>query len=593
MSGAGHKGGSLYRRLYRHTKPYARLTACIFLLDLLATPLLLLSPLPLKIAVDSVIGAAPLPGPLARLLPDFAAHSSFWLLVVAVALQVLLVLLGQLQELGAYVLRTYAGEGMTLGLRAKLFQHAQRLSLSFHDQRGTADSIYRIQYDAPAVQYITIYGAVPLATSLLMLCATLYVIARIDRGLALVAVAVSPALALLSRSYRERMLPRYKSVKGMESEALHIVQEVLTSLRVVKAFGREESEHGRFLHSSKEGVRARIGLAFSEGTFGLLINLVTAVGTAAVLLIGVYKVQAGRITLGEMLMVIAYLAQLYAPLKTISKTVGTLQSSAASVERVFELLDEEPEVAERPDARPVKRAAGAVEFRDVSFAYNGRSPVIRGVSFSIPAGARVGIAGRTGAGKTTLVSLLTRLYDPNEGRILLDGTDLRDYKLSDLRNQFAIVLQEPVLFSTSILENIAYARPEATQQEIVSAARAAGAHDFITRLPEGYKTRVGERGMRLSGGERQRVSLARAFLKDAPVLILDEPTSSVDVKTEAEIMETMRRLMEGRTTLMIAHRLSTLEHCDLRLEIEAGRLVSLTQTAPEKEGARALAASLA
>jgi ATP-binding cassette subfamily B protein len=275
-------------------------------------------------------------------------------------------------------------------------------------------------------------------------------------------------------------------------------------------------------------------------------------------------------------MVIAYLTQLYGPLNAIGDKIIGLQTYIASIKRAFELLDEVPDVAERPHARPLKRATGAIEFCGVGFAYDRENLVLDEVSFAIEAGTRLGIAGRTGAGKSTLMSLLMRFYDPSKGQILLDGVDLRDYKLAELRNQFAIVMQDPVLFSTSIAENIAYGRPGASFQDIVTAAKVANAHDFIVTLPNGYDTLVGERGLRLSGGERQRIALARAFLKDAPILILDEPTSAIDVATEALIMEAMQRVMAGRTTLMIAHRLSTLEVCDARLVIEHGRLVEAT-----------------
>ncbi len=407
------------------------------------------------------------------------------------------------------------------------------------------------------------------------LLATIYVTARIDWQLAVVALLVSPFLYVFSRSYKQRMRPRYKNAKGLESDAMHVVQEVLTSLRVVKAFGREADEQERFVRYSGEGAKARIGLARAEGIFGLRINLTTAMGTAAVLFIGVLNVRSGVLSLGELLMIMTYVANLYAPLKTISKTVGTLQSSFAGLERAFELLDQVTEVSERADARAIERARGAIEFRGVSFAYDNRNPVLHDLSFNIKAGTRLGIAGRTGSGKTTIASLITRFYDPTQGEILLDGVDLRDYKLVDLRKQFAIVLQEPVLFSTTITENIGYGRAGASEEEITKAAKAANAHDFVIELPDGYQTIVGERGMRLSGGERQRISLARAFLKDAPILILDEPTSSVDVKTEAGIMEAMRRLMNGRTTLMIAHRASTLVNCDIILSLEQGCIAEM------------------
>src|SRR2546425_3670365 len=577
MPATSHTDLNLYRRLLRQTRPYWAHIGLIFLLDLLGAPLLLLTPIPVKIAVDNVIGSAPLPRFIGVLLPSFVSRSALWLLLAAAIMQVLLVLIGQLQDMAGYVLRTSAGEKLTLDFRARLFERLQRLSLAFHDMRGTADSIYRVQYDAPSVQYISIYGAIPLVSAAFTLLATIYVTARIDWQLAIVALAVSPFLFLFSRSYKKQMRPRYKDAKALESNALHVVQEVLTSLRVVKAFGREPDEQERFVRYSDQGVKARTGLAKAEGVFGLRINLTTAIGTAAVLFIGILNVRAGVLSLGELLMVLTYVTNLYSPLKTISKTVGTLQSSFAGLERAFELLDQVTEVDEHPRAKSIDRAAGVIEFRNVSFAYDANNRVLHNISFDLPAGTRLGIAGRTGSGKTTIASLVARFYDPAEGEILLDGIDLRDYKLADLRNQFAIVLQEPVLFSTTIAENIAYGRAGATEDEIIDAAKAANAHDFIVNLPDGYQTVVGERGMRLSGGERQRISLARAFLKDAPILILDEPTSSVDVKTEAGIMEAMQKLMKNRTTFMIAHRLSTLDDCDLRIELEGGHLVAFGQ----------------
>jgi ATP-binding cassette subfamily B protein len=313
-----------------------------------------------------------------------------------------------------------------------------------------------------------------------------------------------------------------------------------------------------------------------EAAFGVLIGVATAGGTAAVLFLGVRHVQSGLMTLGDLLLIMAYLAQLYAPLKTLSNAPAKFASALASAERAFALLDQTPDVLEPAQPRPLARARGAVAFRHVSFSYETDRKVLDGISFELDPGARLGIAGMTGAGKTTLVNLLTRFYDPTAGAICLDGVDLRDYRLADLRDQFAIVLQEPVLFSTTIAENIAYARPAASQDAIIWAARAANADEFIRHFPHGYDTLVGERGMRLSGGERQRISLARAFLKDAPILILDEPTSSVDVRVEALIIEAMEQLMRGRTTLLISHRLTLLEKCDRLLLMENGRVARMT-----------------
>jgi ATP-binding cassette subfamily B protein len=571
---------ALTRRVLSQAKGFWRYFAVIFLIDLLATPLGLLAPLPLKIAVDSVIGTAPLPAIVAPIVPNSVIGSNSRLLVFVVILQILAVLFIQLQSLLSYSLRTKVGEGMTLNFRARLFHQAQRLSLVFHDTKGTTDSIYRIQHDAPSIQWLTIYGLMPLVSSSVMLLAMVYVILRLNWHLALVALTILPLFYLYSHFYTRRMRPRYKETKQLESNALKVIQEVLTAIRVVKVFGREQDEEERFKDHSRKNVEAKIRLAFAEGEFGLVVNLTTALGSAAVLFIGVLNVQSGSLTVGELLMIITYIGQLYTPVKNISNKVKGMQSALAGAQRAFELLDEMPEVVEKPHPLTIVKAEGAIEFRNVTFAYQGEKPVLKNISFSVRPGIRIGIQGRTGAGKSTLLSLLYRLYDPQEGQILLDGTDIREYKLADLRRQFAIMLQEPMLFSTSITENIAYASPGADFQEIMAATKAANAHDFIVNLDDGYDTLVGERGMRLSGGERQRISLARAFLRDSPILILDEPTSSVDVATETGIMEAMERLMDGRTCFIIAHRLNTLENCHQMMRIEDGRLVSLTANIP-------------
>jgi ATP-binding cassette subfamily B protein len=561
----------LYRRLVRQARPFWPHLGGILALSLLAPPLALLTPLPLKIAVDSVIGSHPLPGALVAVLPA-ATRSTTAALLLAGGLAVAVALLVHLQALGSWLLQTYTGERLALDFRGQLFAHVQRLSLSYHDTKGTTDSTYRIQYDAPAIQWILVNGVTTFVTAGLTLVGMILVTARIDRQLAVIALAVAPVLFLLAKASRQRLRNGWYEVKEQQSEAMSVVQETLSAMRVVKAFGQEDREQKRFMHHASRSMWGQVHLAFIEGGFELLVGLTLGLGTAAVLWVGVTHVRSGVITLGELLMVMAYLAQLFSPLQTMSKKVAELQSTLAGAERAFALLDQVPDVAERHEARPIARAAGAVAFRGVSFAYDRDHPVLHDISFELEPGTRVGIVGTTGAGKTTLVSLLTRFYDPTAGQILLDGVDLREYRLADLRSQFALVLQEPVLFSTSITENIAYALPGAGEREIVDAARRANAHEFISRLPQGYDTQVGDRGLRLSGGERQRISLARAFLKDAPVLILDEPTSSVDVKTETGILDAMERLMQGRTTLVIAHRGSTLRHCETILRIEEGRL---------------------
>ena len=574
MATSRHSDFVLYRRLLGQVRPYWPHLTGILLLSLLSAPLALLNPLPLKIAVDSVIGTHPLPRFLERLTPEFATRTEAGRLGLTAVLVVVIALLSQLRDFAASMLTAYTGEGLLRNFRALLFGHVQRLSPSYQETRGTADPAYRIQHDAASIQKIAAEGMIPLITSVFTVSALIYVAARMNWQLALVALSVSPALYLVSQTYRRRLRRQSRAAKKIESSALSVVQEVLSAARVVKAFCQEEREVARFLRRSSEKMRAEIRNASLEGTCGLSVSLVTAVGMAAVLLIGVRSVRSGALTLGELLLVLGYLTQLYSPLKTMSKKMAVMQSHLAGAERAFALLDESPDVIERSNARRLARAQGAVAFRDVWFAYQEGPPVLSDISLEIRPGNRAGIVGSTGAGKSTLVNLLPRFYDPTEGEILLDGRDLREYKVADLRNQFAIVLQEPLLFSASIGENIAYARPGAGKEEIMAAAKAANAHEFIIGLPKGYETQVGERGMRLSGGERQRISLARAFLKDAPVLILDEPTSSVDARTEAGIVEAMERLMRGRTTFIIAHRLSTLRHCDILIRIEHGRVLS-------------------
>jgi len=562
----------IYRRLLRETRPYAPRIAALAFLSVLATPLALLLPVPLKIAVDSVIGSQPPPAILDGLLPGVATESDTALMLTLALLFVAIAFLNQLQELARLMLGTDTGERLLIVFRCTLFLHVQRLSLSYHDRRAVGDSTYRIHYDASNLRDL-VEAFFPLLTGLTMFAGMLYVTARINWQLALVALVVAPFLIAIARVYARRLRSHWHAAETFESRGMSVIQETLAALRVVNAFGQEQREASRFVDRAWDGSRARVRLASQQGGLALLVGVTTAVGTAIVLFVGVSQVKSGAITLGEMLLVMAYLTLLYQPLEDMGKKVSDLQSAVAGLERAYALLDEIPEVVERPSARPLTRANGAIEFRDVSFGYQPSVPVLEHVSFRVEPGSFIGVAGTTGAGKTTLVSLLTRFYDPDSGHIALDGVDLRDYKLSDLRDQFGIVLQEPVLFSTTIAENIAYGRPGASESAIVAAAKAANADQFIAKLPHSYGTQVGERGMLLSGGERQRVSLARAFLKNAPVLILDEPTSAVDFATEATIIDAMGRLAEGRTTLVITHRVDVQVRCERVLRVEEGQVV--------------------
>jgi ATP-binding cassette, subfamily B, bacterial len=412
------------------------------------------------------------------------------LALAAIAL-LAIALADHLQRLALATVGAYTGERLVLDFRAKLFRHVQRLSLSYHDIQGAAESTYRIHWDAACIQWVAVYGITPFLSATMTLTGMFFVTATLDWELALAALAVAPAVTVISILARRRLRPRYLTAKELESRAVATIQEALSALRVIKAFGQEDREQSRFVGSLGQNMRARIGLTFAENVFELLTGLTLATGTALVLYLGVRRVQAGILSLGDLVLVMGYLARLYGPFQEITKSINLLQASIASAERAFELLDEPPEVVEKVNARGLSRAEGQITFQDVCFSYPGAPFVLNGLSFDIKPGSRVGITGTSGAGKTTLLSLLLRLYDPSTGRILLDGLDLRDYKLADLRNQFSVALQEPILFSVSVAENIAYARPQASENEVVAAAKSANVHDFIMTLPDGYQTLVG------------------------------------------------------------------------------------------------------
>lgn len=582
MTASRRASWRVFLRLLSLARPYWAHLVGIFALGMLAPPLALLSPIPLALVIDGVVASRPVPPVLRLLLPDSWFASSNAVLLTAAGLLLAIALLTVTHSLCVWLLQTYTGERLLVEFRARLFRHAQRLSLTYHDRKGVIDSVYRIQYDTMAIQGVVVNGAVSILTAVVTLVGLVGVIAWMEWTLAALALVICPLLYWITVRYGARIQSIWESVKNLDSHAMGVVHEVLGALRVVKAFGQEGREHGRFLKHSEGRLRRQLALARTEATMDLWVGLILGVGTAAVLVVGTLYVQSGRLSLGQLIIVMSYIAQLYEPLRTLSKRIAEVQGGLAGARRAFELLDELPEVAEKTGAIPLRRARGKIEFRNVVFGYSADRTVLKDVSFVVPPGSRLGIAGPTGSGKTTLITLLMRFHDPRSGAILLDGTDVREYRLKDLRDQFALVLQEPVLFSASIAENIAYGRPGASMDSIVEAARLANAHEFISSLPQGYETEVGERGMSLSGGERQRISLARAFLKDAPVLILDEPTSALDLHTEAKLMDAIDRLMQGRTTLFITHRLSTLEGCDLRLELAEGRVHEFRPAQPSR-----------
>src|SRR2546426_225740 len=466
---------------------------------------------------------------------------------------------------------------MPLDVGTRLFRQMQRLSIAYHDTMGAADSAYRTLNDAPMLRSFGIDSLIPLTTSILTLGAMILVMVFLDWQLAVIALLVSPLMFLLTFVFRPRIRAGWRKFRVSESAAMAVAQESLGASRLVKSYGQEERKNKELVSHYDASLSASLKVQVDSAVYSLLVGILTAAGLAAVLYIGIGHVQANTgLTLGSLLVVNYYVTQLYGPLRNVGQSILDIQMSMTGIERYHVVLDEKPDVPESPNALPLVRSKGKIAFQKVSFEYTKDHGVLHDVSFELPSGNRLGVVGPTGSGKTTLSTLLLRLFDPTEGVITLDDIDLKDYKLADLRNQYAVVHQETVLFSTTVAENIRFSKPNATIDEVIAAAKAAKADDFITSLPNGYDTLVGERGIKLSGGERQRISLARAFLKNAPILVLDEPTSSLDIHTESAILDTIQELMKGRTTLMIAHRPSTLRDCSMILMIENGRVTRMT-----------------
>lgn len=558
---------SYRKRITPYVRPYRALLAASTALVVFAAAFSLLEPWPLALLVDTVLTDAPMPTLLAW-LPDGQGA----LILIAVLGGLLVTAASSGIAIVTNYVTTKLDQRMVLDFRSDLFAHVQRLSMDFHDTRRTGEFMANINNRASSLGAIVV-AVPPMLQSALTLVGMFAVMYRLDAQLAVLSLTVVPLLYYSTAYYGNRVTPELRKVRGLEGRSLNIVHEAVQMIRVIVAFGRERHEYERFRTQGQQAVDARVKLTVRQTVFSLGVNLITAAGTAVVLGFGAYAVLRRGLTVGELLVVMSYVAAVYKPLEEISTTITGMQEKLVALEGAFEVLDTEPAVTSPPDGRVVARSRGHIVFEDVSFSYPTRPGTLENISLEVTPGQVVGVVGQTGAGKTTLLSLIPRFVDPEAGRILLDGVDLRDYDLESLRNQFALVLQEPLLFTGSILDNIRYGRLDATRDEVREAAKDANAHDFIRALPRKYGTRLGERGAQVSGGERQRISVARAFLKDAPILLLDEPTSSIDSRTEKQILVALRRLMQGRTTIMVAHRLSTIRDADVILVVADGRIV--------------------
>ncbi|MBA3632657.1 MAG: ABC transporter ATP-binding protein [Acidobacteria bacterium] len=559
--------------LLRYGKPYRGLLIVFIVISIVEIFIGLLAPWAMKILVDNVLGSEPVPVWLVSTINAFSLESKFSLLVAVCLAGLLIGLASEIVSLLHTQLQVGIGQRMVLDMQRDLFEHLQKLSLRYHQQSGTGDAIYRIDADAYCVNNIILSGIFPLMSSLLTLALMFVILFQIEWSLALLSLIVMPPLFLTINRYSERLSERTEKVKEMESGIFNLVHEVFSSIKLVKAFSREHYERERFLEQGTKTMKARLRVTFQESLFSFIVSALTYTGTAIVLAVGGWHVLRGTLTIGDLLVVIAYLGSVYGPLASISHTVGNLQGSLTSARRVYETLNLQPETGDAANAVEVGKLRGHLKFENVNFAYTEERPVLRNINFEVEPGEMVAVVGLTGAGKSTLVSLIPRFYDSTSGRVTIDGVDVRNIKLKSLRESISVVTQEPILFSSSVGENIRYGKLNAAQAEIIKAAEAAQAHDFILEMPEGYDTLLGDSGSQLSGGERQRVSIARALLKDAPILILDEPTSSLDSRSESRIFTALRHLMKDRTTIVIAHRLSTIRDADKIIVIDGGQIV--------------------
>ncbi|MBI3493357.1 MAG: ABC transporter ATP-binding protein [Acidobacteria bacterium] len=557
-------------------RPYQRRVGLLAALGLAEVGLGALQPWPLKVVIDYVLERPPqpLPEPFARWLAAVHGGNLLLLLVMLVVAGIVVQIANQFVSAFGTQVQVDTGQRMVYDLRYKLFQHLQALGLHHHIATSTGDAVYRVDVDAYAIENLVMSGLFPLATSVITLAVMFIVLLKLDVTVALLSLTVVPFLFVCLRYYTSTMVTREERVKELESKLIERLYETFSAIRLVKGFAREPYEVDRYAHAGNRTMDARIALTWQQSLFSVVVTTITILGTALVLVVGGLHVVRRQMTIGDLTIVIAYLGAVYGPLSAIAHTTGQLQGALAGAKRVRSVFAMLPETVDAPDSVDATTVTGDVRFEDVGFTYPSGAHVLHDITFDAHPGQMIALVGLTGAGKTTLVSLIPRFFDATVGRVLIDGLDVRRYRVRSLREQIAIVLQDPVLFSGTIAENLRYGRLDATAEEIEQAARAAHAHEFIARLPKGYDTEIAEAGGSLSGGERQRLSVARAIIKNAPILILDEPTSSLDAISEEIVFAALRRLRAGRTTIVIAHRLSTVRDADSILVLDGGLIAA-------------------
>jgi len=551
-------------------RPHGRLLTVAFGAMLVEGATALLEPWPLKIVFDHVLGSKEPPGWLSAWMTG--GRNAIALLDVAAGAVIVIAVVGAASTYTQKYLSTTVAKRIGYDLRHMLYHHVQRLSLSFYEQRQTGDMVVRLTSDIDAVEDFISSAVLGIVLDVVTLIGMLAVMFYLDWRFSLIGLSVSPLLFLIVYRFTRRIKSATRAVKKKESELASVVQESISSARVVKAFGREEFEEDRLDHESQESVEIGLQARSVKARLAPLVDVIVAVGTCLVLWFGVRHVLSGRLTAGALLVFVLYLGKMYKPMKDMSKMTDTWSKAVVGFERMGEILGIESQIRNRPDARPASPFRGRIEFAGVRFEYLPGRAVLTDVCLTVEPGQRAALVGLTGSGKSTLIGLIPRMYDPVAGQVTIDGGDVRDYTLESLRPQVSFVLQDAVLFHTTVAQNIAYGRPGATREEIVRAARLAHAHEFIERMPQRYDTRLGERGDTLSGGQRQRISIARAIIRDAPILLLDEPSAALDPESEELIFQGLSRLMEGRTSITIAHRLATVRSADVIFVLHEGMI---------------------
>ena len=555
-------------------RPYRGRVWLLGFLSLLEIGLGALQPWPLAVILDHVLLKHPFRPFIQSWAGRLSGHNDFSLLVIVVFAGAALQVTNQFASMFHTQVQVDTGQRMVYDLRFKLFEHLQALGLHHHVTTNTGDAVYRLETDAYSIENLVMSGMFPLASSVITLVVMFGWLARIDLTISLLALTVVPFLYVCLRYYTTTLVFRTERVKELESKLVERLYEVFAAMRLVKSFAREPYEARRFSQTGDAVMKARISITWQESLFSVVVSTVVIFGTALVLIVGGRHVLRGQMTIGQLTVVLAYLGMVYGPLSAIAHTTGQLQGALAGAKRVRAIFEMLPETLDAPDAIDATHVTGTIQFDDVGFKYPDGTEVLRHITFGAKPGEMIALVGLTGAGKTTLVSLIPRFYNASSGSVLVDGVDVQKYRVRSLRDKIAIVLQEPMLFQGTIGDNLRYGRLDATPQDIEDAARAAHAHDFISRLSKGYDTEIAEAGGGLSGGERQRLSVARAIIKDAPILILDEPTSSLDAISEEIVFAALRRLRAGRTTIVIAHRLSTVRDADRILVLDGGRIIA-------------------